>query len=229
MLRGLRNLRGWTIDGRDCRDIGTIDDFYIDDRQWTVRYLVVNVGRWGALQETLVLPASIDRVDPAQRRIVTHLTRAKIEQAPAVDTRRPVARRYEREYSSHFGYPTFWPSTGDASETTPTLVEQAAEVAARVAPADEEEAHLRSVQELIGYRIQAIDGESGQLEDFFADEAWTVRNFTVHTGHWFGGQTVLLSPETIRKVEWEHQLVHVGLRRDDIKGSPAYHSGMALD
>ena len=101
-------------------------------------------------------------------------------------------------------------------------VKEAAAIAARVAPADEEEAHLRSVHELTGYRIHALDGDSGHLEDFFADETWVIRYFTVHTGHWPGGRTVLLSPERIRSIEWEHQLVHVDLLRDDIKQSPRY-------
>lgn len=228
MLRGLRNLRGWTIDGSDRRDAGIVEDFYLDDNQWRIRYLVVNVGRWGALQEILISPRAVNRIDPAETRFAASLTRAQIEQAPGADTRRPMARRYEREYASHFGYPTFWPSTGKVGEARPTLAQQAAELAARVAPADDEEAHLRSAQELIGYRVQAIDGESGHLEDFFADEAWVVRYFTVHTGHWLG-RTVLLPCEKIRSIDWAHQLVHVDLLRDDIGRSPAYHSGMTLN
>jgi hypothetical protein len=223
MLRTLRNLEGWTIYGSDRQDIGTVDDFYLDDEHWTVRYLVANIGRWGALQETLVPPLAIDRVNPHEARIEVGLTRGEVEHLPGADTRRPIARRYDREYSSQFGYPTFWPGTGRSDTAAPpTLAQQAAAIAARVAPADEEEAHLRSVHELTGYRIHALDGDSGHLEDFFADETWQIRYFTVHTGHWPDGRTVLLSPERIRSIEWEHQLVHVDLLRDDIKQSPRY-------
>jgi hypothetical protein len=230
MLRRLRNLEGWTIYGSDRQDIGTVDDFYLDDEHWTVRYLVANIGRWGALQETLVPPRSIDGVNQHEGRIVVSLTRGEVEHLPGADTRRPIARRYDREYSSQFGYPTFWPGTG-ASDTAalPTLAQQAAAIAARVAPADEEEAHLRSVHELTGYRIHALDGDGGYLEDFFADETWTIRYFTVHTGHWPAGRTVLLSPGKIRSVDWEHQLVNVDLLCDDIKQSPRYRSGMHVD
>jgi hypothetical protein len=223
MLRTLRNLEGWTIYGSDRQDIGTVDDFYLDDEHWTVRYLVANIGRWGALQETLVPPLAIDRVNPHEARIEVGLTRGEVEHLPGADTRRPIARRYDREYSSQFGYPTFWPGIRPSDTAAPpTLAQQAAAIAARVAPADEEEAHLRSVHELTGYRIHALDGNSGHLEDFFADETWRIRYFTVHTGHWPGGRTVLLSPERIRSIEWEHQLVHVDLLRDDIKQSPRY-------
>jgi hypothetical protein len=134
-----------------------------------------------------------------------------------------MARRYDREYSGQFGYPTFWPRGEYAKEgPSPTLAEQAAAIAARVAPADNEEAHLRSVHELTGYRVHALDGDCGVIEDFFADEMWAVRYLTVHTGHWPSGRTVLLSPETVLSIEWEHQQVNVDLTRDDINQSPRY-------
>ena len=230
MLRKLRNLEGWTIYGRDRQDIGTVDDFYLDDEHWTVRYLVANVGRWGALQETLVPPKAIDQISSDDARIVVGLTRGEAEHLPSAETRRPIARRYEREYSSQFSYPTLWPS-GESSDapSAPSLAQQAEAMAARVAPADEEEAHLRSVHELAGYHIHALDGDCGVLEDFFADETWVVRYLTVHTGHWPTGRTVLLSPDKILSVDWEHQQVHVDLTRDDIKQSPKYRSGMQID
>jgi hypothetical protein len=109
------------------------------------------------------------------------------------------------------------------------LAEQAAALASRVAPADEEEAHLRSVHELTGYHVHAVDGDCGVLEDFFADEMWAVRYLTVQTGHWPTGRTVLLSPDKILSIEWEHQQVNVDLTRDDIKQSPRYRSGTEIE
>ena len=105
MLRKLRNLEGWTIDGSDRKDIGTVEDSYLDDEHWTVRYLVANIGRWGSVQETLVPPKAIDRVNPENSRIVVSLTQGEMEQLPSADTRRPVTQRYEREYSRGFGLP----------------------------------------------------------------------------------------------------------------------------
>ena len=230
MLRRLRNLEGWTIDGSDRKDIGTVEDSYLDDEHWTVRYLVANIGRWGSVQETLVPPKAIDRVNPENSRIVVSLTQGEMEQLPSADTRRPVTQRYEREYSRGFGYPTFWPS-GESAEPAapPTLAEQTAALASRVAPADEEEAHLRSVHELTGYHVHALDGDCGVLEDFFIDEMWAVRYLTVHTGHWPTGRTVLLSPDKILSIEWEHQQVNVDLTRDDVKQSPRYRSGTQIE
>jgi len=228
MLRRLRNLEGWTIDGTDRQDVGIVDDIYLDDEHWTVRYVVANVGRWGALHEALVSPDVIARLSQGETTIVVGLTRDQIEHLPGADTRRPIARRYDREYSGQFGYPAFWPGGESKEAASLTLAEQAAATAARVAPADEEEAHLRSVHELTGYHVHALDGDCGVVEDFFADEMWAVRYLTVHTGRWPTGRTVLLSPEKVLSIEWEHQQVNVDLTRDDIKQSPRYRSGSDL-
>lgn len=38
MLRSVKELEGYTLRATDG-DIGTVRDFYFDDRDWTVRYL----------------------------------------------------------------------------------------------------------------------------------------------------------------------------------------------
>ncbi|HEX4022301.1 MAG TPA: PRC-barrel domain-containing protein [Acidobacteriaceae bacterium] len=42
-LRRTKDLHQCTIAALDT-DIGTVDDFYFDDRQWTIRYMVVGTG-----------------------------------------------------------------------------------------------------------------------------------------------------------------------------------------
>ena len=43
MLRNVKDLQGYAIRATDGI-IGKVDDFYFDDRAWTVRYLVVDTG-----------------------------------------------------------------------------------------------------------------------------------------------------------------------------------------
>ena len=48
--------------------------------------------------------------------------------------------------------------------------------------------HLRSVVEVTGYRVQAVDGKIGQIENLIIDDAdWSVHYFVVDTRNlWFG-------------------------------------------
>jgi hypothetical protein len=53
---------------------------------------------------------------------------------------------------------------------------------------------LRSVKELQGYAIRAIDGDIGQVHDFyFDDQSWLIRYLVVDTGNWLPGRRVLIS------------------------------------
>ena len=45
MLRNVKDLRGYAIRATDGV-IGRVDDFYFDDEDWGVRYLVVDTGGW---------------------------------------------------------------------------------------------------------------------------------------------------------------------------------------
>ena len=43
----------------------------------------------------------------------------------------------------------------------------------------------RSAKGLYGYRIRAIDGEFGKVQDvYFDDQAWIVRYLVIQTGDW---------------------------------------------
>jgi hypothetical protein len=53
MLRNVKDLRGYALRATDGV-IGRVEDFYVDDEDWGIRYLVVNTGSW--LSDRRVLP-----------------------------------------------------------------------------------------------------------------------------------------------------------------------------
>ena len=69
MLRNVNDLRGYANRASDGV-IGTVDDFYFDDEDWGIRYLVVGTGAaqasgvWGRIQA-----ASRPRIDGEARQI----------------------------------------------------------------------------------------------------------------------------------------------------------------
>lgn len=85
---------------------------------------------------------------------------------------------------------------------------------------------LRSMQEIKGYRLLALDGEIGQIDDFyFDDEAWVVRYLVADLGGWLPGRRVLISPLALSRPDWEEQNVPVALTKKQIEQSP----GIDLD
>jgi hypothetical protein len=80
---------------------------------------------------------------------------------------------------------------------------------------------LRSLKELIGYRIAATDGEIGKIVDFYFDDAsWRIRYLVAATGSWLFGRQVLVSPASVGLPDHERRIVPVALTVKQVAGSP---------
>jgi hypothetical protein len=72
------------------------------------------------------------------------------------------------------------------------------------------DSHLRCINAVTGYRIEATDGEIGHADGFMMDAAtWAVRYVEVATRNWWPGKKVLVSPAWIERVSWEDSKVCV--------------------
>ena len=81
---------------------------------------------------------------------------------------------------------------------------------------------LHSIRDLHGLTIRATDGEIGSVDAFFFDDArWSIRYMVVNTGGWLLPETVLISPRSIRAVDWDRRLVEVSLTRQQVKDAPS--------
>lgn len=80
---------------------------------------------------------------------------------------------------------------------------------------------LYNAKNLIDQKIQAMDGNLGNLDDFyFDDRTWVVRYLVVDTGNWFEGRQVLLSPVVVQNPDMLSRNLMVNLTRDQIRNSP---------
>lgn len=80
---------------------------------------------------------------------------------------------------------------------------------------------LRSLEELLGYKLWAKDGHMGKVYDFlFNDEDWRVRYMIVDTGPWIFGRQVLISLQALGQPVWSSKTFPVELTREQVKTSP---------
>jgi sporulation protein YlmC with PRC-barrel domain len=70
MLRSVSNLRHLTITAMDG-SLGSVSDLYFDDRNWAVRYLVVEAGTWLPSGRVFVPPAYVRSADSTTLRVVS--------------------------------------------------------------------------------------------------------------------------------------------------------------
>jgi len=80
---------------------------------------------------------------------------------------------------------------------------------------------LRSLKLSYGEKLGALDGEIGQVKDFyFDDRSWTVRYVIAETGTWLTSRQVLLSPHAIGSLFQDGRAMVVNLTRKQIENSP---------
>jgi len=227
MLRLISDAKGLGIAATDG-NVGSVEDVYFDDLSWTIRYLVVDTGNWLPGREVLISPMAVRGWGD---RLLVNLTRAQVEGSPSIDSQQPVNRRYESEYLRYYGYPNYWdgphrwggsPHPGEAVAPASASEETLA--------AMEGHPNLRSAREVMGYYIEATDGDIGHVEDFlFDDREWAIRYMIVDTGNWWPGKKVLVSPEWVRRVSWADSRVYVDLTTEGVKSAPEYDPSRPLE
>ena len=81
---------------------------------------------------------------------------------------------------------------------------------------------MRSTKELMGYRLQATDGEIGRCRDFlFDDEQWAIRYMVADTGKWIPDRKVLISPLSLGEPDWSSKRFPVHLTKAQIEAAPS--------
>ena len=84
MLHKTQKIRGFHILATDG-EIGHVDEFLVDDRNWAVQYLVVDTSNWIGGRSVLISAAAVESIDSPNRQIRVTLTRDEIERGPSVD------------------------------------------------------------------------------------------------------------------------------------------------
>jgi len=195
MLDKASTLKGYLLKGLDG-EIGGVKDFYFDDKHWTIRYLVVNTGIRLADRQVLISPYALVSVNKEKRQININLTKKQVEDSPSAESDKPVSKQ---------SGPVCWEGT----------------------PCDRDEKswdiHLHSAQQLSGFHILASDGEIGHVEDFIIDEkTWAIHKLVVDAQSILPGKKVLVSPDSIGRINMYDTEIFVNISRDAVSQLPEY-------
>jgi uncharacterized protein YrrD len=84
---------------------------------------------------------------------------------------------------------------------------------------------LDSVKTTSGYHICARNGEIGHVDDFLiGQDSWRIRYLLVDTSNWIGGRSVIVSSDSVERVDKEDNQIYVAADRDAIKNAPELES-----
>jgi len=232
MLISTQAAIGCTLDNEETQ-VGAVRDLFFDDRWWVVRYLVVETGGWLHGRRVLLPPAVVQHLDWPGRRLRVRLTCDQIEDSPQVDTDKPVSRQEMLKLENYPAWaPVAWTPEG---VVVPPITGATGAPSSEMEEDTQGDSHLRSVKEVTGYHISALDGEIGHVDELILDDRerqhgpWELRYLVVDTRNWLPGRKVLVAPIWAQAVTWEDRRVLVGLTREQIEGSPEFHPSVPVN
>ena len=229
MLLSLKQLYGRKLAALDG-EIGQVKDIYFEDqKQWAIRYLVVDTGNWLVPRAVLIAPHAFGALEFSEKLPVVNLTCQQIERCPSIDLHKPVSRQYEDDYHRHYGWPGYWQGDGLCGLSDVPLLGVLDEPLPGKSGEPErpegarKDAHLRSAQAVSGYHVQADDQMSGYVCDFLMDgRSWVIAQLVVKIGHRFSGKEVLIPTGSVSRFSYEESTVFVSLSEDSVEHSPEY-------
>ncbi|EPX77919.1 hypothetical protein [Salipiger mucosus] len=224
MLMSFHDLRSYGIHATD-KQTGSINDFYFDDHEWRLRYLVAHTGFFLTGRETLVGAARLGTPDTERMELPINLSAQELRTAEPGEAHQPAnAQRHATHMLPDTG---FWAPYLVATELfyTPSraqeLMAETRDENDTTEAEDYQDMKLRSMVEVIGYKIAEKDGDVGSVCGFLIDpEDWTLQHVVVETGHWLPGRRVAITTRWIEAADWHEQRIHVEVSRQEIEEAP---------
>ena len=228
MLIHLKPLLSYVIRATD-QNLGKVKDFYFDDQDWVIRYLVVDTGNWLPGRLVLIATDAMGLPEWNAEEFPVKLTAKKVENSPSIDLDQPVSRQKEQALRAYFQWPAYWDLSGAplARTVKPVLPDEAQQALDQ--SNDFGDPHLQNVNEVLDYSIQAVDGKIGHVDDFIIDDqSWHVKYMVVDTGNWLPGKKVLVAPGWIQDISWTDKIASVVHTREQIQSCPEFDPDIPL-
>lgn len=216
--------------------IGKIKDFYFDSQELVVRYIIVDTGSWLISRKVLISPEAFVELDWDGKSFLTNLSKDEIENSPPIDMEKPVSRQMEEKLVEHYGWTNYWTQAGSGTfgypaaypSPLPPIDEEEKELEEKkrehIKNDYEENRYLRSLDEVKGYKIDALDGKLGGLASLLVEEnSWKIHYLVVDTKKLFGGKKVLIAAEWLDSIAYAKKEVNINLSKDIIENAPEYH------
>ncbi|AQT70136.1 photosynthetic reaction center H subunit [Anaerohalosphaera lusitana] len=222
MLLSANYLIDFNVEATDG-NIGTVYDYYFDDRGWKIRYVVVDTGKWLPGRKVLLSPVCIENVTVPDRVLPVELTREKVKNSPEISADMPVSKQYEVELHKYYGWAPYW--TGQFTAETGGVIAMPPMEADPGERSEEqiESTHLRSIREVRGYHIHASDGKIGHVDDIIVEtKNDMIRYLVVDTHNWLPGKKVIIPPQWARDIDWAEKSVQMDVDRQAVKESPEF-------
>lgn len=214
-MQGLKHMFGYEVQATDGR-IGKVEDFFIEEAAWKVRYMVVRTGGMLSGERALTPIGCVASTDIDRRVIHVSFSKAQLPDMAPSGKVLPVSAEMESFLKALYG-------SADVRRDRGFI-----RVGCDVPPTPHSVSSLRSAREITAYRIETLEGPCGLCTDLLAYTAnWTVPYMVVNTKEWIPHGHVLVPTTWVRHISWQEMQTDVGVHRLKIQHAqrfdPASH------
>jgi sporulation protein YlmC with PRC-barrel domain len=101
-LRSVNQVLGWSIRARDG-NVGSVDDFLVEDEKWNMLYLVIDTGSWLPGRKVIISPQWVEKIHWTESGVEVDLSQETIKNSPEYDPSLPLDTDYEGRLSEYYG------------------------------------------------------------------------------------------------------------------------------
>jgi len=233
-----KDLIGLSLQDQESAKCGSVGDILVDEQNWGIRYFMAITTGFFNRDKVLLSPFLLREPETPcpEGSLFTVLTKGQVESSPPLDVDAPISRKYELELARHFEYSrarsnldVFYLSEG------PTLaVSDPDENALHEERMEEiQEAHLRSVEAMLGYRAFAgpDNREIGTVVDFVVEtQTWAIRYVVIKSSSRESGSSIALSTDWVTDISWEVDCIEFdGLPFERVAAAPEFKDSEPFD
>lgn len=173
-------------------ELGKIKDFYFDDRNWEIRYAIVDTRKWLPGRKVLLSPNSFLEVNESDESVRVEYDKLMIRNSPAVPENEDLTKEKESRLIDYFGWNSYkenalphaergmlgtFQITGMENDRPP-----AEPHLNRNEPDHVNDNYLRSEEETIDFKVHAKDGKVGKVVDMIFDTTqWRIEYIVVRS------------------------------------------------
>jgi len=106
-LRSCQSVIGYHVHATDG-DIGHVQEMLVDEKTWSIRYLVVNTKNYWVGQEVLVSPDWVKSINWEESSVTLDLLQQTIKDSPRFESSTELNRLQESAIHRHYSRPTYW-------------------------------------------------------------------------------------------------------------------------
>ena len=220
MFRLFSRMAGFSVHADNGEEAGRMVDLLVDSKKWLVQYLAIENGTWPSHHDFLVPSSAINAAG-----ISTISLNVPLEQAlfsPFLPGTAPeIVRTSEEMHEEDDISGLHTDTTGDGDHGSEARDGVSASARGNI---------ILSCKNMLGFRLNTRDGESGSFDDFLVeDEEWVVRYGVIDTGSRFPSVNILLSTGWFSRVDRRSETIFIDLPKSAFAHAPEYDKDATLD